>query len=49
TQEELAELLGIDKVRVSKHEGGKTNPTVETLQKIFSVLDVSVTLTIKKK
>lgn len=42
TQEELAEKLCVTRQAVSNWETGKTEPDVDTLTKIASVLDVTV-------
>lgn len=42
TQEQLAEKLNVTRQAVSSWENGRTEPDIETLQKISEVLDVSV-------
>ena len=42
TQSELAEKLNVTRQAVSNWENEKTEPDIDTLQKIASVLDVSV-------
>jgi transcriptional regulator with XRE-family HTH domain len=42
SQKELAEGVGTSYPRISEIENGRGNPTLETLMKIASVLDVSV-------
>ena len=42
TQAELAEKLSVTRQAVSNWENGKTEPDIDTLQNIASVLDVSV-------
>lgn len=42
TQESLAEQLSVTRQAVSNWENGKTQPDIETLNKIASVLEVSV-------
>lgn len=44
TQQELAERTGIKQSELSKLENGKTNPTLETLQKIAKGLDMRLEL-----
>lgn len=42
TQEELAEKLSVTRQAISNYETGKTQPDIETLIKIASILEVSV-------
>ncbi len=42
TQEQLAEIIGIDTISVSKIETGKNYPTAENLEKIASALNVEL-------
>ena len=42
TQEELAEKLSVTRQAISNYETGKTQPDIETLNKIASILEVSV-------
>ena len=42
TQEELGEMIGVAKARVSDYEAGKTEPPLKTLIKIADALDVSL-------
>lgn len=42
SQEELADKMEVSRQAVSKWESGKTQPDLETLQKIAQVLEVSV-------
>ena len=48
TQKELGERLGIDEKRVTRLESGRTNPTVETLQKILNEMGFYVDLALKE-
>ena len=41
TQEQVAELVGIEVVSLSNIENGKYYPTAENLEKIINILDVS--------
>lgn len=43
TQDDLATLLGVDRVTVSRYEGGKRTLSVPTLVQIADYLDVPVT------
>ncbi len=40
SQEQLAELIGIDQKHVSRLEVGKSYPTIDRLEKIAAALDV---------
>ncbi len=42
TQEQLAEIIGIDTISVSKIETGKNYPTAENLEKISLALNVEL-------
>ncbi len=42
TQEQLGEKAGLDPKSIIQIEAGKRNPTIKTLQKIASALDVSI-------
>lgn len=42
TQEQLAEVIGIDTISLSKIETGKNYPTAENLTKIAEILKVEV-------
>jgi len=48
TQETVAELAGVGLRTLKKLEGGKGNPTLQTLQKIADVLGMEVCLQVKK-
>lgn len=47
TQKELGEKLGIDEKRLNRLESGRTNFTIDTLQKILSELNFSIDLILK--
>ena len=42
TQKQLAELSGVNRADISKIERGNANPSVKTLKKIASALDMTV-------
>ena len=42
TQEELAEKLSVTRQAISNYETGKTQPDIETLNKIASIFEVSI-------
>ena len=42
TQEDLGDLVGVAKMRVSDYESGKTEPPLKTLIKIADVFNVSL-------
>lgn len=42
TQQELAELLGLHPTDVSSIEGGRRNPTLETMKRISNALGLSL-------
>ena len=44
SQSKLSSLTGIPQCDISRIEGGIANPTVDTLSKIFSVLNINVDL-----
>lgn len=46
TQEQLGELIGVQKAQISKLEKGSGNVTIETILKIFQALKARVTLQI---
>lgn len=48
TQETLAELSGVSLRTIKQVEGGKGNPTFETIQKIVDVLGLEVCLKVKE-
>ena len=43
TQSELGEKLGLSQKAISKYVTGKSLPSIETLEKICSILDVNIT------
>lgn len=43
TQSELGEKLGLSQKAISKYVTGKSLPSIDTLEKICSVLDLNVT------
>jgi DNA-binding XRE family transcriptional regulator len=49
TQLNLAILIGTSQAEMSRIECGKTNPTIELLDRIFTVLDLSVEIKIQQK
>jgi len=48
TQETVAELAGVGLRTLKQLEGGKGNPTLQTLQKIADVIGMEVCLQVKK-
>ncbi|MEX0594552.1 MAG: helix-turn-helix transcriptional regulator [Patescibacteria group bacterium] len=48
SQESLAKLLGTTQSEVSRFEGGKSNPTVEMLDRIIATLDLEIKILAKK-
>ncbi|MGL5259317.1 MAG: helix-turn-helix domain-containing protein [Lachnospiraceae bacterium] len=42
TQQELANIMGTDRARLSKIESGNANPTVALLEKIADALDMTL-------
>ncbi|MBK8620760.1 MAG: helix-turn-helix transcriptional regulator [Saprospiraceae bacterium] len=49
TQEQLGELVGVQRAQISKMENNTGNVTVATLMKIFGALKVKVTFEIEKE
>jgi y4mF family transcriptional regulator len=49
TQVDLASLAGVGLRTVKEIEGGKSNPTVETLYKLAEVLGMELKIEVKKK
>lgn len=41
TQEELGDLIGVKKSQISKIEGGNSNLTLTTIEKVFSALGIT--------
>lgn len=48
TQPDLAEMTGISVNTLYKIETGQGNPTVKVLNKIFEILGMELSLTVKK-
>ncbi len=48
TQESLADLSGVGLRTIKQFEGGKGNPTFNTLQEIADVLGLELVLQVKK-
>lgn len=48
TQPDLAEMAGISVNTLYKIETGQGNPTVKVLNKIFEILGMELSLTVKK-
>ena len=48
TQESLADLSGVGLRTIKQLEGGKANPTFNTLQEIADVLGMELVLQVKK-
>lgn len=48
TQPDLAEMAGISVNTLYKIETGQGNPTVKVLNKIFEILGLELSLTVKK-
>lgn len=48
TQESLADLSGVGLRTIKQLEGGKANPTFNTLQEIADVLGLELVLQVKK-
>ncbi len=49
TQEQLGELVGVQRAQISKLENNTGNVTISTLMKIFGVLNAKVTFEIEKE
>jgi len=47
TQEQLGEILGVDKSQISKLEKNASNATLTTIMKVFHALEAKVELKIK--
>lgn len=47
TQEELGQLIGVQKAQISKLENGATNVRIDTILKVFSALQAKVNLRIE--
>lgn len=48
TQEQLAEISGVGLRTLKQFEGGKGNPTLQTLQKLSGALGLELKLEIRK-
>jgi HTH-type transcriptional regulator / antitoxin HipB len=48
TQQQLADLVGIDKTQISKIENGSRNLTIETITKIANALGAKVNFSINE-
>ncbi|MBK8448759.1 MAG: helix-turn-helix transcriptional regulator [Saprospiraceae bacterium] len=49
TQEQLGELLGVQRAQVSKLENSTTNITLGTIIKVFDALDAQLSFQVHKK
>jgi DNA-binding XRE family transcriptional regulator len=49
TQEQLGELVGVQRAQISKMENNTGNVTISTLMKIFGALNAKVTFEIEKE
>lgn len=49
TQEQLGELVGVQRAQISKMENNTCNVTISTLMKIFGALKAKVTFEIEKE
>lgn len=49
TQEQLGELVGVQRAQISKMENNTGNVTISTLMKIFGALKAKVTFEIEKE
>ncbi|WP_372920090.1 helix-turn-helix domain-containing protein [Salegentibacter sp.] len=47
TQEQLGELIGVQKSQISKLERNVKNVTVETILKVFSALNANITFSVE--
>ncbi|MAW88176.1 MAG: transcriptional regulator [Phyllobacteriaceae bacterium] len=47
TQEQLGQLLGVQKAWVSKIESSASNASISTIVKVFKALDAEVTISVK--
>ncbi|GLR18241.1 helix-turn-helix domain-containing protein [Portibacter lacus] len=47
TQDELGELIGVQRAQISKIENGKTNITIGTLLKVFNALKAKINFSIE--
>jgi len=49
TQEQLGEIIGVQRAQVSKLENNTKNVTIGTIIKIFNALDASVNFSVSKQ
>lgn len=49
TQEELGQLIGVQRAHISKLENNAQNITIETLLKVFNALNAQINFTIVKR
>lgn len=49
TQDELGELIGVQRAQISKIENGKTNITIGTLLKVFDALKARINFSIERE
>jgi len=49
SQLSLAGILGTSQAEISRIEQGKTNPTVDLLDRLFSALDLKIKITFKQR
>lgn len=47
TQEQLGELVGVQKAQISRLESNASNVTIDTLMKVFSALKAKVKLQVE--
>jgi len=48
TQDQLGELIGIQRAQISKLENGKSNVTIGTLLKVFDALKAKINFSIER-
>lgn len=48
TQDQLGELIGVQRAQISKIENGKTNVTVGTLLKVFDALKARINFSVER-
>ena len=48
TQNQLGELIGVQRAQISKLENGKSNVTIGTILKVFSALKARVSFNVEK-
>lgn len=49
SQQELAAILGTTQSELSRFESGKSNPTVEMVDKVVTILDLKIKVVQKRK